>query len=116
MDRAGDEFAPGVAVQQAKEGTLMDGGLDRRFKRLLDFCGRSDFTRCHPREKGLQEGPLLLQGQLLLATPARPRGFDGHTAEAGRGGNHPAHRAEGDPGLGRNLLGLARGHEGLVVG
>jgi hypothetical protein len=92
----------------------MHGVLDRCFKCLFDFGSRGDLARCCTRKKGLKEGPFLLQGQLLMATPARPRRFDGRHAQAVIRGDDAAHRADGDARMGRDLLGFARGNQRLI--
>src|SRR5215472_8794114 len=46
MDGTRDKFAPGVAVQQTKDGALMNGVLDLDLEGALDFGGRGDLACC----------------------------------------------------------------------
>jgi hypothetical protein len=114
MEGAWGKLAPGMAVEEAIDATLVNGVLDRRFKGTLDFGDGGDLALGRPGEKRLEEGAFLCQAQILMAPPASPRRFHRRHAEPIVGGNDPAHGRERGPGMGSNVVGFARGNQRLI--
>jgi hypothetical protein len=69
----------------------MEGILDLSFKGARDFSRLSNLAGCCPREKRLEEGPFLVQGQVFLAPPARDWRFNRRQPPPIGGGDDAAH-------------------------